>query len=452
MERAGLVAARLALALAPHARRVHIWCGPGNNGVMALHLCDPALLPTDAAAAWREASAAGVPMTRFAPGATPDTPADLVIDALLGIGARRAPDGDLAAAIGQINRRSGLALAVDLPSGLHPQTGQCLGDAAVRADACLSLLTLKPGLFTGVGRDHAGDVWFDDLGARAAGLEAPAPVAWRAGAAGATTPPPHAAHKGSRGDVVIVGGAPGMVGAAWLAARAALAAGSGRSYVCLLDPGAATLDAGRPELMSRPAAWLERNAGVLREATVVCGCGGGTAVRPLLPAVLTQCPRVVLDADALNALAAELALMTLLRGRAVRGQRTVLTPHPLEAARLLHATSRSVQADRLQAAAELAQQCQAVVVLKGSGSVIAAPGSVPVINPSGNAALASAGTGDVLAGWLGGRWATQPGADAAALAQRAVWEHGDAADRHRAAGGTGPLRAADLVEAMHRAY
>ena len=455
MERAGLSVARLAKALAPHAQVVQVWAGPGNNGgdglVAARHLhqagkrvlvsllADRQRLPPDATEALRQALAAGVPVQPH-PG---EAPADLVIDALLGLGARRAPEGAMAATIAIINAQSAPVLAVDIPSGLHPDTGQLLGAAAVRASATLALLTLKPGCHTGLGRDQAGEVWLDTLD-----IDAGEPSAWLSGA-----PEPllrmHASHKGSYGDVAVVGGAPGMVGAAWLAARAALAAGAGRVYCSPLDSHAALLDPARPELMGR-VAWWQSSPSVLAQTTVVCGCGGGDAVRAALPALLSQVARLVLDADALNAVAADEALQTLLRARAARGLATLLTPHPLEAARLLQTSASAVQADRLAAAQELSAAFGCTALLKGSGSVIAAPQRLPQINPTGNAALATAGTGDVLAGWAAGRWAQNPSVEAGAIGAMAAWQHGHAADLWVAQGHNGPLRAIDLVEVLAR--
>jgi hydroxyethylthiazole kinase-like uncharacterized protein yjeF len=260
----------------------------------------------------------------------------------------------------------------------------------------------------------------------------------------------HAQHKGSFGDVAVVGGAAGMTGAAWLAARAAHAAGAGRVYVSLLMGGGdrASADPQHPELMMRNEWWNDVPE-VLTRTTVVCGCGGGDAVRDVLPRLLSLAPRIVLDADALNAVAADSTLRTLLRARADRQLASVLTPHPLEAARLLACSAAEIQSDRLRAAGQLAESLRSTVVLKGSGSVVAAPGLAPCVNATGNASLATPGTGDVLAGWLGGLWAqsaagpTPPSSDAVAV--RAVADHGAAAD----AQGGGPLRAADLIEAMH---
>jgi ADP-dependent NAD(P)H-hydrate dehydratase / NAD(P)H-hydrate epimerase len=480
MERAGLAVARLARAIAPHAQAIEVWCGPGNNGgdgyVAArwLHeagmritlraVNDATRLPPDAAEARRKALAAGLREDAAEEG----VPIDLVIDGLLGLGSSRAPSGALAETIHRINARGAPTLAIDLPSGLNPDTGQPFGDAVVHAAHTLAPLTLKPGLFTAQGRDLAGTVWFDDLGVQAAASDVP-PTCSLLGPAPRRTLALHAAHKGSQGDCWVVGGAPGMVGAAWLAGRAALAAGAGRVYVHTLSEGTTwPYDPSRPELMARPLGAQDSER--LRNTTAVCGCGGGAAVRAPMLELLTHAARLVLDADALNAIAAEPALLRLLQGRAGRGQATLLTPHPLEAARLLGTTSAAVQADRLGHARALAARVNATVVLKGSGSVIAEsePGgredgssaghpssatSALAINPSGNAALATAGTGDVLAGWIGGLWAQRASDSAFEIACEAVCLHGHAADLARGEGASvhGALLAADLITAMSAA-
>ena len=465
MQRAGHAVARLALALAPHAGRVHVLAGPGNNGgdglvtarllaasglsVRVSLLGNPARLPDDAAQAHAMAREAGIVVSDDLAGLEQ---AELVIDALLGLGARRAPEGRIADAIDAMTALHAPVLAVDLPSGLHPDTGQPLGRQAVRAAATLSLLTLKPGLFTGAGREHAGEVWLDDL-AVDAGAE-PA-TAWLFGATSARRALPartHASHKGSYGDVFIVGGAPGMTGAAWLAGRAALAAGAGRAWISLLDAAAVAADVSRPELMTRRAAWAEAPQ-VLGATTVACGCGGGDAVAEVLPPLLAHAGRLVLDADALNRIAVDPALQRALVRRAEDGLPTILTPHPLEAARLLGSRAAEVQADRMAAAASLAARCGCTVVLKGSGTVVCSPGRPPSINPTGNALLATPGTGDVLAGWMAGLWsAGRSSLDAHAAACASVWLHGRAADLEAQRQGDAlPLRAGDLVEAIRRA-
>ena len=481
MQRAGLAVARLALAVAPHARRVWVACGPGNNGgdglvaARYLHragmsvqvtLCgDPERLPDDAGRALADALQDGMDLSPCAP---PPAPVDLVIDALLGLGATRAPAGEMAELIEAIDaQHDATVLAVDLPSGLHADTGQRLGAAAVRATHTLSLLTLKPGLFTGVGRDLSGQIWLDSLGVMSADGSATARLCG-ADALHALAPRTHASHKGSYGDVAIVGGAAGMTGAALLAARAALASGSGRVFVDLLDATAMRCDPVHPELMFRPQ-WWRGDAAQITNTTVACGCGGGDAVREALPVLLPRCRRLVLDADALNAVATDPGMRRQLRTRARRGLATVLTPHPLEAARLLDSDTAAVQADRLRAATALAQNLGCVVLLKGSGSVIVAPDALPVVNASGNGLLASGGTGDVLAGWIAGIWAQLNAAvgprgndDASALSSTgrcmrlaaqaacaAAWAHGRAADVQMArAPYSLALRADDLSDAI----
>lgn len=428
MERAGLAVARLGLALAPHARRAEVWVGPGNNGgdglIAARHL---------------ERIGLAVTVRRPGDGAT-SSPGlgsdDLLIDALLGLGGSRAPERAMADAIAAINASEAVVLAVDLPSGLHPDHGQPLGAHAVRADHTLQLLTLKPGAFTAVGRDHMGACWFDALQ-----VATPAqPTAWLSGPARRALRP-HGSHKGSYGDVAVVGGALGMAGAAWLAGSAALAAGAGRVYCSLLDGMAAPP---RAELMTRTGWWRE-TPGILHATTVVCGCGGGDLIRETLPPLLAHAGRLVLDADALNAIAVD----TVLRSQLARRSRpTLLTPHPLEAARLLQQTAAEVQANRLGAAQALADSFGCAVLLKGSGTVLASPGQPPVINSSGNAALATAGSGDVLAGWAAGLWAQQPQTDAQSLAVQAAWQHGAAADAFATRHPCQALRAAALIEAL----
>lgn len=453
MQRAGLGVARLAQALAPHARTVWIACGPGNNGgdglEAAMHLQRsgrqvvvtwlglPDQVPPDARASWQRACDVGVHCVDHIPDHL--TAQDLCIDALLGIGVlarpgtpRRPPDERLRACLAALRHSPAPVLAVDVPSGLDADTGQYadgLGPDALHGPArvhrhTLSLLSLKPGLFTAAGRDAAGHVWLDDLDV-APGHEPPS--AWLCGPAHAMARA-HASHKGSYGDVAVVGGeglaerGMGMAGAALLAASAALHGGAGRVLVALFDNGHLQLDTQQPELMFR-----RFDALALEQLTVVCGCGGGLAIGRALPEVITRSARLVLDADALNTIATTAALHALVVARGQHGLPTVLTPHPLEAARLLGLSTAEVQADRLDAAQQLAAQFNCVAVLKGSGTVVAAPDRVPAINPTGNARLATAGTGDVLAGMVGARLAA--GASALRAASEAVYTHGLAADR-----------------------
>jgi hydroxyethylthiazole kinase-like uncharacterized protein yjeF len=425
MQTAGLALARLTLALAPHARTIWIACGPGNNGgdgleaaarlqqwgkqVQVSLIHDPARSPPDARLAWAAAQAAGVQFTDQIPDAF-----DVCIDALFGIGAIRPLSATYADWVKCMNAAAAPTIAVDVPSGLQADTG-AVGAVHVMANVTLSLLTLKPGLFTASGRDACGEIWFNDLGVTAD----TSPVALLLGAP-VKQPRPHASHKGSYGDVCVVGGAPGMTGAALLAARSALHGGAGRVFVCPLGKPELALDAVTPELMFRSPDHMD-----WRGMAVVAGCGGGDAIAHHLPQLLVDAKHLVLDADALNHVAKDPVLQIQLTHR-VAGS-TVLTPHPLEAARLLECSTAQIQSDRLAAAQTLAQRFQCVVVLKGSGSVIAAPQTVPRINPTGNAKLSTAGTGDVLAGLIGASFAAQSSALDAAC--EAVYRHGLAADR-----------------------
>lgn len=449
MQQAGLAVARLSLALAPHAQTIWLACGPGNNGgdglEAAMHLRqwgktpvvtwlgDPDHAPEDAKSSWQRAVGAGVAFS-----VKPPEKFDFCIDALLGLGASvismsdprtgRAHDGRMASWIATLNAGHAPVLAVDVPTGLNVETGQA-GTPCVQADHTLSLVTLKPGLFTGDGRDASGEIWLDTLGTVCLYL----PDAWLA-ASPMQSERRHASHKGSFGDVAVVGGATGMTGAALLAASAALHGGAGRVFVTLLDHAAMAVDHSQPELMFRRIDALD-----LAALTVVCGCGGGASMAEPLSNLLASAALAVVDADALNAIAADRQLRAVLAARAAKGQQTILTPHPLEAARLLATTASQVQQNRLQAAAQLANEIGCTVVLKGSGTVIAAPGQVPVINPTGNARLATAGTGDVLAGLVGARMAALSGKGGAGGSARAaqvfraacdaVYLHGQMADQ-----------------------
>jgi hydroxyethylthiazole kinase-like uncharacterized protein yjeF len=430
MSRAGLAVARLALALAPHARRIWVAAGPGNNGgdglEAAVHLQlwgknpvvswlgKPDRATDDTQASYLNAMRAGVQVVD-----APPENYDLCIDALLGIGSElREPAGRMADWIAHINKQGLPVLSVDVPTGLQADTGSTCA-TRVKAGHTLSLLTLKPGLFTAHGRDLAGLVWLDDLQCRQDDAAAVSPSAWLAGET-ATAARAHASHKGSYGDVIVVGGAKGMSGAALLAGSAALHGGAGRVFVSLLDDEPMHLDPSQPELMFRPLRTL-----ALDGTSVVCGCGGGADIADHLPLLLESAARLVLDADALNAIAQSAPLQALL---CARGQEraTILTPHPLEAARLLACSTSEVQGNRLESAQKLARQYNCTVVLKGSGTVIAQADRTPVINPTGNARLATAGTGDVLAGLIGARLAGGPNGFEAAC--QAVYRHGQVAD------------------------
>jgi hydroxyethylthiazole kinase-like uncharacterized protein yjeF len=454
MQSAGLACARLALAVAPHARRVWVTAGPGNNGgdglEAALHLhqwgkevvvslvTSTGPGPVGAQAALQRAQQAGVRILAGLPTEWLEQmdAQDLCIDALLGIGATRPLSADLRACVQAMQNCEATVLAIDVPTGLNPQSGQWLGGdsgnssnssghLAVQADHTLSLIAVQAGLLMGHGRDASGQIWLEDLGYLASQHHVP-PLAWL-NTPRAEAPKPHASHKGSHGDVAVIGGegmathGMGMTGAAVLAATSALHAGAGRVILSLLSGQAS--DSAPPDVMQREFKRLE-----LEKLHVVCGCGGGTAVQALLPEVLQRSSGLVLDADGLNAVAQEPSLQQALRQRG-KAQPTVITPHPLEAARLLGCNTAQVQNDRLKAAQELAERFQCCVVLKGSGTMIAAPGHTTRINITGNGRLAIGGTGDVLAGLVGARMAQGLSAFDAACA--AVAQHGQVADDWR---------------------
>lgn len=458
MERAGLAAAELARDLAGDGRPILVLAGPGNNGgdalVAARHLkawfhrvevvcaADPARLPPDAAAAFAAWQRAGG-------GCLTEPPRrgdwGLIIDGLFGIGLTRALGEPYGTWVSRINDHSAPILALDIPSGLDADSGLALGPT-VRARHTLTFLALKPGLLTADGPDHCGKLHLRTLNVPPSSFP-PAP-GWLLDAAmvrGFVRPRPLNSHKGQFGSVAVLGGAPGMTGAALLAARGALAAGAGRVYVGLLHEAALTVDCLQPELMLRPPATLPDLASV---SVIAAGPGLGTSAAAVahLEAAIGRTVPLVLDADALNLIAAEPALQEAVSRRSAP---TLMTPHPAEAARLLDTTVEAVQRQRVEAASRLAARFNAWVALKGVGTVCAGPTAPWFINTSGNPGLASAGTGDVLTGIVAALLAQGLGPREALLA--GVHVHGLAADR-LVEQGIGPigLTASELIGAVRR--
>jgi len=461
MERAGRAAAEDAVRLImDRPGPILIACGPGNNGgdgfVMARQLAqagrevqvafagDAQALPADAAKACADYQAAGGNMVSDLP-AAPAQGWALVVDAIFGIGLKRPVEGRYAEWIRTLNAQSSPRMALDVPSGLDADTGQPLG-TTFRASHTTTFIALKPGLLTNDGPDYCGEINVQRLDID--------PPAWLPAAGHAVTPAlfraqlvprPRNTHKGLYGDAAILGGNAGMVGAALLAGRAALWLGTGRVYVGLLDPKGPAVDFVHPELMLRQAARLPE-----RLSALAIGPGLGTeesSVAELNAALAREIP-LVLDADALNLAGRDPALQDRL---AARQAPTVLTPHPAEAGRLLGITTAAVQADRLQAALEIAKCLRALVVLKGCGSIIATPDGRWFINGTGHPGMASAGMGDVLTGLVVGFLAQGWPAEAALIA--GVHLHGAAADR-LAREGIGPigLSASETIDAARGVF
>ena len=427
MERAGAAAAELAARLVPDERKdVLVLAGPGNNGGDA----------RIAAARLREQFYRVTVATRPEELAT-QARWSLVIDGLFGIGLARDVEGDYARLVDYVNRQRCPVLALDIPSGLDSDTGRIRG-CAVRATHTLTFIALKPGLLTLDGPDCCGEITVADLGVAAG--PASAWVAEPGLFQGALKPRARNFHKGLAGSLALFGGAAGMTGAALLAGRAALRLGAGRVYLGLLD---ATLhvDPAAPELMIRHA---DDALGLDLDAMVI-GPGLGTSERAetLVGAALASELPCVLDADALNLVAGS---EDLRKACARRAAETLLTPHPAEAARLLGSTTAAVQADRVKAARLLSQNLNAHVVLKGAGSIVVARDGHWFINRTGHPGLSTAGTGDVLAGFLGALLAQRYSGETALVL--GVHLHGAAAEGLPHVG----LAASELIDPARRIW
>lgn len=464
MQRAGSAAAAWAAELAgDSARPILVLAGPGNNGgdafeaarrlrerffdVRLVFAGDPARLPADAAAACRRYGEAGGAIAAAIPA---EQHWALIIDGLFGIGLARAPEGRYAESIAAANALAARdrcpLLALDCPSGLNADSGRALAPA-IRASHTLTFISAKPGLLTAEGPDHCGEI-------RVAGLDlVPEDEVTPDGRqlavadfAADLKPRPQNSHKGSFGSAGILGGAPSMVGAAFLAGRAALKLGAGRVYLGLLDLPSPGVDPLQPELM------LRRPPALLQTPLTALACGPGLGVSleasELLESAIGLDLPLVLDADALNLVASEGNLQAALAGRP---QPAILTPHPAEAARLLDCSTPEVQADRRAAALEITRRYRCHVALKGCGTLLAAVDGRWWINSTGNPGMATAGMGDVLTGLIVALLAQGWPGETALLA--GVHLHGAAADRLVDAG-IGPvgLTAGEVIDAARRVF
>lgn len=407
--------------------------------------------------------------------------AGVVVDAILGTGLSSDVSGPLREAIEAINRaveadgtsaatseggagrKRGVrasapqartppvVVAVDLPSGLDGDRGEPRG-VAVRATATVTLGAVKVGLVLPVSRPWVGSLTLVEIGLADAAWEA-LDATIEPGSARTVRPllpaRPEGAHKGSNGHLLLVAGSRGKSGAAILAARGALRGGAGLVTVACPPEAMALVAAGAPEIMTEvirgqsAKEWKERLSG---KTAIVVGPGLGTAphasrlVRWLV--TRAQVP-LVLDADGLNAVA---SVPDLLAG-ATRG--LVLTPHPGEMSRLVRRPVAEIQASRIESAVALAKRVGAVVVLKGSGTVVADPQGHVTVNTSGCPLLAAGGTGDVLAGVIGSLLAQ--GLDPYAAARAGVYLHGAAADRLSSNLGDAGALASEIADEVPRA-
>ncbi|MGN6740906.1 NAD(P)H-hydrate dehydratase [Dyella sp.] len=436
----------------PQARRLAVWCGPGNNGgdgYLLGALAKEAGLQVELIALSGQATGdalqartafefAGGRVHLFDP-AAPWPDVDVHVDALYGSGLNRAPEAPVAALIERINAGGKPVLALDVPSGLDADRGTCPG-AAVRAKVTVCFIAAKRGLYTGVASDYVGELELDTL-------QLPTSL-WQAQPADgellrptSLPPRPRVAHKGDHGHLLVVGGDQGMGGAIRLCGEAALRAGAGLVSVATRDVHVVALNAGCPELMARGVDGPQAIAPLIERADVLAvgpGLGQGAWGHALWLTALDSDRPLVLDADGLNLLAREPRRFD---------RATVLTPHPGEAARLLGVDIATAQADRFASVRELARRHGAVVVLKGAGSLVAHPDGRLAACPWGNPGMAVAGMGDVLTGVIAGLLAQ--GATAWEAACLGVGLHARAGDAAAEAGERG-LLASDLLGPLRR--
>ncbi len=435
----------------PRARSIALMCGGGNNAgdgyvvarlarqagltVELHHLVEPQQLQGEARHACDEAIAAGVSMINYDGQALDGW--ELIVDALLGTGINAPVEGVWREAIEAINSADTPVISADIPSGLNADNGTVMG-AAVRADATVSFIGLKRGMFTADGPDHCGDISFADLGVPHevyAHLEGNATRLDYRAVVPMLSRRQRNSHKGDFGHVLVIGGDYGMSGAARLAAEAAARCGAGLVSVATREAHCVAISAGRPELMCYGVEQAKELMPLLKRASVVVigpGLGQQSWGRNMLSRVLDCGLPLVVDADALNLLAVEPYFH----------DKWVLTPHPGEAARLLGCTTREVQQTRFTSVASIVASYGGTAVLKGAGSVIETMGAEPAICGGGNPGMASGGMGDILSGVIAALIAQGLALEQAA--QVGVTLHAEAAERAAAEGERGML-ASDLL-------
>ena len=432
MQRAGVAAWRELLGRWPRAQRLAIACGPGNNGgdgyVLARHALESGrdvrvlqLQPPRTGPARRACEEFLRAGGRMETAIDSLTEAELVVDALFGIGLARAPEGEAAAWIGVINSAGVPVLAIDVPSGVDAGRASVPG-VAVHAAHTLECIAPKAGLRTGAALDHVGGLSLATLEVPAAAFDGTEPVAELFGPQQLPALLPRRrcdSHKGDNGRVLCIGGDLGMGGAVLLCAEAALRGGAGLVQVATRAAHVAPLLARCPEAMAVAAEDTDAFAPLFEAADVIAlgpGLGQGEWGRALYSAAISAGKSLVVDADALNLLAQSSRVLP----------QAVLTPHPGEAARLLACATADIQRERIAAARALAVRFDAAIVLKGAGSVVAAPGRIPRIIGAGNPGMAVGGMGDVLTGVVAAVRAQ--GLDAFAAASAGALLHAVAGD------------------------
>ena len=463
MERAGRSTFDAARAMFPGVHKLQVYCGSGNNGgdgyivarlareagleAAVCALRKPDGLKGDAATAARLWQESGGEVQLWPRDSLDES--DLVFDALLGTGLDRKPAGDYGAAVDRINRSGKPVIAVDIPSGLNADTGVAMG-RSVKADLTVTFIGRKRGLFTADGPDYAGEVIFSDLDTPQSVRESEPNLGILIQESFLQKVLParrRNSHKGSYGWVLGVGGNTGMSGAIRLAGEAALRTGAGKVTLATRSEHAGLVNQSCPELMVQGVEKGSELAGLIEAADVVVagtGLGASAWAEKMARTCLGSPAPVVMDADGLNLL----ARMGPESTRLLAGQ-WIITPHPAEAARLLACPSGQVQADRVGAALELAERFQAVTVLKGCGTVVTAPDGRYAICPFGNPGMATAGSGDVLAGVIGAMVA-QGVKDLWAAAIAGVLAHALAGDLVAAEQGERGMLASDITRRLPR--
>lgn len=446
MRRAGQATFDELVARWPTTRRIAVCCGGGNNGgdgyvvarlalqagmqVKLMAIGDAAALQNDALISHREFVALGGKVDDF--DGEFET-CDVIVDAVFGTGLNREVGEVYAGMIDAINAADRPVLAVDLPSGLHADSG-CVMGAAVKADVTVTFIGLKSGLFTGAAAEHCGQIVCSTLDVPEAVFASLPPVAHLLSPRRLPRRS-RIAHKGHFGHVLLIGGNYGFSGAIRLAGEAALRSGAGLVSIVTRAGCGGWLNIGRPELMCHGIETSAELQSLLHKSTVVVigpGLGQDDWARTLLNTVLESDKPCVVDADALN----------LLAQFPHHRENWLLTPHPGEAARLLGCPSSEIASNRYAAVARLQRRFGGTCVLKGSGSLVADGDSLAVC-PAGNPGMASGGMGDVLAGVSGALMAQGlPIGDAAKLA---VYVHAAAADLAAAEHGERGLLAGDLL-------